>query len=54
MSANSVFQQLWDKAQCTFSTKLNELAPFSEREQQFFAFSPFATEHLRVNPHWLT
>lgn len=40
MSANSVFQQLWDKAQCTFSTKLNELAPFSEREQQFLPLAP--------------
>lgn len=54
MSVISVFQSLWDKAQCGFSAQLNALAPFSESEQQFFAFSPFATEHLRVNPQWLT
>lgn len=53
MSAIGVFQQLWNKAQCRFSSQLNELAPFSEQEQQFFAFSPFATEHLCTNPQWL-
>ncbi|CRL64123.1 bifunctional [glutamate--ammonia ligase]-adenylyl-L-tyrosine phosphorylase/[glutamate--ammonia-ligase] adenylyltransferase [Proteus vulgaris] len=54
MSVISVLQSLWDKAQCGFSSQLNALAPFSEQEQQFLAFSPFATEHFRVNPQWLT
>ncbi|MGC2866224.1 bifunctional [glutamate--ammonia ligase]-adenylyl-L-tyrosine phosphorylase/[glutamate--ammonia-ligase] adenylyltransferase [Proteus vulgaris] len=54
MSVIGVFQQLWNKAQCGFSSQLNALAPFSEQEQQFFAFSPFVTEHLRINPQWLT
>lgn len=53
MSAIDVFQQLWDKTQCSLSSSLNELAPFSEQEQQFLTFSPFAAEHLRVNPQWL-
>ncbi|QPN91133.1 bifunctional [glutamate--ammonia ligase]-adenylyl-L-tyrosine phosphorylase/[glutamate--ammonia-ligase] adenylyltransferase [Proteus vulgaris] len=54
MSVINVLQSLWDKAQCGFSSQLNALAPFSEQEQQFLAFSPFATEHFRVNPQWLT
>lgn len=39
MSVISVFQSLWDKAQCGFSAQLNALAPFSESEQQFFALA---------------
>ncbi|MEQ5326218.1 bifunctional [glutamate--ammonia ligase]-adenylyl-L-tyrosine phosphorylase/[glutamate--ammonia-ligase] adenylyltransferase [Proteus sp. fly-1008] len=54
MSVINVLQSLWDKAQCGFSSQLNALAPFREQEQQFLAFSPFATEHFRVNPQWLT
>ncbi|OAT33698.1 bifunctional [glutamate--ammonia ligase]-adenylyl-L-tyrosine phosphorylase/[glutamate--ammonia-ligase] adenylyltransferase [Proteus myxofaciens] len=54
MSVIGLYQPLWDKAQHYFSTKLSALAPFSQQEQQFFAFSSFALEHLAIHPQWLT